>query len=122
MMNPVRKPRVARRRGFTIPEVIVAILVMVIGVLGLASTASVVQRMIGGGAQQTIAANMAQSRFERMRSVQCNLMTTGSATQEGIIENWRVDSVAPRVRRVTDSLVFISGRRGPQVYRSFVQC
>lgn len=121
-MNRPKNVRAARRRGFTIAEVIVAILVMVVGVLGLASTAGVVQRMIGGGAQQTLAANMAQSRFERMRSLQCNLLTSGSAFNEGINEGWRVDSVAPRVRRVTDSLVFTSGRRGKQVYRSFVQC
>lgn len=121
-MSVGRGKRRATRRGFTIPEVIVAIMVMVIGVLGLASTAGVVQHLIGGAAQQTIAANMAQSRFERMRSLQCNLLAGGSVTANGLTERWRVDSMAPRVRLVTDSVIFISGRRGTQVYRSYVQC
>ena len=114
--------RLVRRRGFTIAEVIVAIIVMVIGVLGLASTAGVIQRMIGSAAQQTAAATMAQSRFERMRSLQCNMLTSGSASANGLTERWRVDSIAPRVRLVTDSVVFLSGRRTTQVYRSSVQC
>lgn len=100
-------------------------MIMVVGVLGLASTAAVVQRLIGSGAQQTIAANVAQSRFELMRSYDCAMMphgTTGSTLRNGLREIWRVDSVAPSVRVVQDSVVFISGRRGPQVYRSMVQC
>jgi prepilin-type N-terminal cleavage/methylation domain-containing protein len=121
MSIPVGRRRVGRR-GFTIPEVIVAILVMVIGVLGLASTAGVVGRLMGSAAEQTTAANMAQSRFERMRSLQCNLLVNGSRTGNGLTERWRVDSMAPRVRLVTDSVIFLSGRRGTQVYRSYVQC
>lgn len=121
-MNRTRRRRGLRRRGFTIVEVIVSIMVMVVGVLGLASTAAVVQRLIGTGAQQTMAANVAQSRFERMRSLNCNLITSGSATRSGLREAWRVDSLAPRVRLVTDSVIFTAGRRRPQVYVSMVQC
>jgi Tfp pilus assembly protein PilV len=119
----VRRPR--RRGGFTIIEVVVSIMIMVVGVLGLASTAAVVQRLIGSGAQQTIAANAAQSRFERMRSLNCALMPhgqTGTATGNGLREWWRVDSIAPTVRVVSDSVIFISGRRNPQLYRSMVTC
>jgi len=46
-----------RRRsqsGFTVVEVLVAIVIMALGVLGLAGTASSVSRLIGGGAQQTL--------------------------------------------------------------------
>ncbi len=121
-MNRSTRARLRRRRGFTIVEVIVSIMIMVVGVLGLASTAAVVQRLIGSGAQQTLAANIAQSRFERLRSMNCNLLSAGTATRNGLNERWRVDSVGPRVRLVTDSIIFASGRRRPQVYRSLVQC
>jgi len=121
--QPVRRAR--RRGGFTIIEVVVSIMIMVVGVLGLASTAAVVQRLIGSGAQQTIAANIAQSRFELMRSYNCALMPhgqTGTTTKNGLREWWRVDSIAPNVRVIRDSVVFTSGRRNPQIYRSMVTC
>jgi Tfp pilus assembly protein PilV len=121
-MTRTTRRRSRRRGGFTIVEVIVAILMIVVGVLGLASTAAVVQRLIAGGAQQTIAASRAQSRFERMRSRPCNQLSGGTATQRGITETWTVDSVAPRLRVVRDSVFFISGRRQPQAYRSLVIC
>jgi prepilin-type N-terminal cleavage/methylation domain-containing protein len=111
-----------RRRGFTIVEVIVSIMVMVVGVLGLASTGAVVQRLIGAGAQQTMAANIAQTRFEKARSLDCNLLSSGSLTRSGLSERWQVVTVGPRVRLVTDSVIFTSGRRKPQVYVSLVQC
>ncbi len=59
-----RRPK---SRGFTVVEVLVAIVIMALGVLGLAGTATSVSRLIGGGAEQTIAANIAMSRFEQLR-------------------------------------------------------
>jgi hypothetical protein len=91
-------------------------------VLGLASTGAVVQRLIGAGAQQTMAANIAQTRFEKARSLDCNLLSSGSLTRSGLSERWQVVTVGPRVRLVTDSVIFTSGRRKPQVYVSLVQC
>lgn len=113
----------SQRSGFTIVELMVAMLVMTVGVLGLATTGAVVARMVGGGAQQTIAANAAQSRFESLRSVQCNQITSGSASNRGVSERWTVQQVAVQQFDVRDS-VFYTTRTGQktQVYRSFVRC
>ena len=78
-----------KRRGFTLVELIAAILILVVGVLGLASTAAVVMRQITGSQMQTRAAVVAQSRFERLRSVNCALATGGTNTANGITETWR---------------------------------
>ena len=108
--------------GFTIVEVLVALMVASVGALGLAATSALVQRLAGDGARQALAASIAQSRFERARSLDCALLGAGASTQRGLAESWRVSAVAPRLWLVTDSVTFLSGRRGPQVYRSLVQC
>jgi type IV pilus assembly protein PilV len=76
------------RRGFTLVELIAAIIILVVGVLGLASTAAVVMRQINGSQMQTRAAIMAQSRLERMRSVNCAALAGGTASANGITERW----------------------------------
>ena len=78
-----------KRKGFTIVELVAAILILVVGVLGLASTAAVVMRQINGSSMQTRAAMLAQSRLERMRSINCNALANGTATTNGITETWR---------------------------------
>ncbi|MFN2400180.1 MAG: prepilin-type N-terminal cleavage/methylation domain-containing protein [Gemmatimonadaceae bacterium] len=111
------------RRGFTIVELIVAIMILSIGVLGLASTAAVVAGMMGGGAMRTMAANVAQSRFEALRSVSCGLITAGSATTRGVTERWVATPIGVRHFDVTDSVSFYTKRGlSTQVYRSYVTC
>ena len=78
------------RAGFTLVELIIAIVILVVGVLGLASTAAVVMRQITGSSMQTRAAMMAQSRLETLRSNTCAAMAAGTATTNGITETWRV--------------------------------
>ena len=61
----------ANRGGFTIVEIIIAILVLTVGVLGLATTAALVTRMIGRGQRASAAAGFAQRRLERLRPGTC---------------------------------------------------
>jgi prepilin-type N-terminal cleavage/methylation domain-containing protein len=112
------------RSGFTIVEIIVAIVVLLVGVLGLASSAAVVSRLIGGGAQQALAANVAQSRFEILRSRPCNMIVDGSAGARGVTEQWRVEPVAVRMYDVEVVVTYSTpgGPRQPQAYRSHVIC
>ncbi len=59
------------QRGFTIIEVIIAIIVLTVGVLGLVTTAALVTRMIGRGQRSATAAAFASRRLERMRVAGC---------------------------------------------------
>ncbi len=59
------------QRGFTIVEVIVAIMVLTVGVLGLVTTAALVTRMIGRGQRSAVAATFAAQRMERLRPAAC---------------------------------------------------
>ena len=88
--RPHRRRRPASRRaGFTLVELIVAIIILVIGVLGLASASAVVMRQIAGSSAQSRAAAIAQSRFEQIRSQSCAAAVGGTRTDGGITETWR---------------------------------
>jgi prepilin-type N-terminal cleavage/methylation domain-containing protein len=89
------RARRARRAGFTIMELIVAIVILSIGLLGLAATSGIVMRLIGGGSHQTVAANVALARFEQLRSLSCGRMTGGSAINRNVREAWSVTPVGP---------------------------
>ncbi len=59
------------QRGFTIIEIIIAIIVLTVGVLGLVTTAALVTRMIARGQRSATAAAFASRRLERMRAGAC---------------------------------------------------
>ena len=65
-------------------ELIVAIVILSIGLLGLAATSGIVMRLIGGGGHQTVAANVALTRFEQLRALSCGRMTSGSAVNRNV--------------------------------------
>jgi len=58
-------------RGFTIIEVIIAIVVLTVGILGLVTTAALVTRMIARGQRSADAAAFASRRLERLRPATC---------------------------------------------------
>lgn len=113
-----------RRPGFTLVELMVAIMILSVGVLALASAATLVSRLIGGGAFQTLAAQTAQTRLESLRGRACTAVIGGTATTRGVREAWTVSVGDPNTSyRVTDTVRFSTalGERR-QVFQSFVQC
>lgn len=109
-------------KGFTLLEVIVAMMVLSVGVLGMASTTLALSRQIAGTRQQTLAAMLAQSRFERLRSVPCAAVSAGSESNRGITETWaRRDTT--RAIIVTDTVRWtVRGVARTQVFRSMSPC
>ncbi len=122
-------PRSARtapasgRAGFTLIEIMVSVMLFVVGVLAICGSSSVVMTMIGGSQRRTIAAVVAESRFERLRAVPCTAHASGSATTRGVREVW---TTVPLVRAddVTVQVTFASsgGRVTSQTYRSYLAC
>ncbi len=114
--------RARGRAGFTIVELVIAVMILGVGILGLASTATVMSQMVFGGAQRTLAAHAAQSRFEQLRSVSCVSLVGGSVTTRGIVESWTVTAL-PKARDVSVTITY-PGRRGSRtrVFRSLVPC
>ena len=109
------RPR-ALRRGVTIVEMVVAIVVLAIGIIGLAGTAAMVARQMTGGAQQTVAATVAQTRFERLASVSCAALIatpSGTSTFRGITESWTVIAGSNGTLRLDVTLSYPTSR-GPR--------
>lgn len=88
----------SNRQGFTIVEVIVAMMVLSVGVLALVSSSALVTRMIGTGKHSTIAAQVAERRLETLRqqarstAVPCANFgaVNTTATTDGMSEAWQV--------------------------------
>ena len=63
--------RLRRESGFTILEIIIAIMVLTVGLLALVTTAALVTRMIARGQRSAVASMYAAQRAERMRPAAC---------------------------------------------------
>ena len=119
-------PRARDRRGFTLVELIVAIMILVVGLLALAGTSALITRQMGTGAKTTVAAAVAQARLDSLSSMDCTLLavggatTTGSTSARGVSERWVVTD-GNDVKNVTDT-VRIVGQTRPLIYQSVIPC
>jgi prepilin-type N-terminal cleavage/methylation domain-containing protein len=100
--------RVCGRAGFTVVEVLVAVIVLSVGLLALAGSAALTSRMVGTGRQVTRVGLAAASRVERLRQIAFSTAApcgaaawrSGSAGGNGLSESWNILDGAGPVRRV----------------------
>ena len=86
MTSHRRRPS-AKRAGFTVIEIMVAVVILSIGILGLAATAAIVTRQMTGAVHQNVAANVAYSRMEQIRTGNCVAMADSSQISPRVIRN-----------------------------------
>ena len=114
------------RRGFALPELIVAMVILTVGILALASTAAGVMRQMRSGNQRALAAIVAQSRLEGMRSLQCANLSSSSATTRGLQENWTIGAMMAggRAIAVKESVTYVpaAGKKSTLVITGLVPC
>ena len=84
-------------RGFTLIEVMIAIVVLAIGVTALVGSSAVVTRMIGQGKISTQAVQAISQRMEQLRATaysttpNCTGLAAGSATTaNGVTTTWTI--------------------------------
>jgi prepilin-type N-terminal cleavage/methylation domain-containing protein len=103
------------RSGFTLVEVLVAVMVLSVGVTALVGSAGVVTRMIGRGQMGTRGAQMASWRLEQLRlfanstSPRCTSgsFVGGTYTSKGITEKVVITVIAgTTLRTITDSVTY----------------
>ena len=119
---PVPK-RLRSRRGLTLIEIIIAIIVMSVGVMGLASTANYVTQQMGGGNAQTIASALATKVTDSLSARKCTSLVDGSQTTRGVTAAWTV-TTASRTRSVVQTVTY-KPKRGTTrnvTYRMVIQC
>ncbi|MBA3893069.1 MAG: hypothetical protein H0X69_05165 [Gemmatimonadales bacterium] len=98
----------ARKYGFTVAEVLVAVVVLTVGVLALVGSSAYMSRMIGRGRHATVAAMLAASRLERLRLVARSTSPPctapewqgGSAAEAGVLQSWEMLDPAGVARRL----------------------
>ena len=106
-----RTARPRTRRGFTLVELIVAMLLLSVGVLGLAGVSAYAIRQSNTAQSRNLATNVAESRMEELRSRSCASITAGSATTNGVSESWTVDASNANTKSRTVTGRFIFTRR-----------
>ena len=115
-------PRRALRAGFTLVELMVAMMIFAIGLLAMVSTSAVVVRQMGDAKQMGLAATVAQNRVEQLYGGICKTGSSGTATTSGVTESWTVTS-ATRSALLSVTVTYAT-RRGPRskTYQSTVAC
>ena len=113
------------RKGVTIIEVIVAILVLSFGLLGMAGFSLTLSRQYKSSTKQETAALMVQSRIDSVASIRCQALApsgtqTGTLTMLGVTEKWSIAD-GNDIKVLTDTVSF-SPRVKPLVYRSIIPC
>ena len=109
-------------RGFTIVELLVAVVIFSVGLLALAGTASVILTTLTSTQSRTIASGVAESRFERIRATGCAARAGGSTNTRGVTESWTLDRLA-RADDVTVAVTFLSNHQArTETFRSFLPC
>lgn len=106
------------RMGFTLVEALVAIVLLGVGIVALASASGTVTRMIGRGKMETRAAQAASQRLELLRaaagstSPRCGsagFASGGPVLSGGVTEKWQV-SASGTTRQVRVTVTYLTGR------------
>ncbi|HEX2218763.1 MAG TPA: prepilin-type N-terminal cleavage/methylation domain-containing protein [Gemmatimonadales bacterium] len=100
--------RVRSRSGFTVAEVLIAVVVLSVGILALAGSAALTSRMVGRGRHATSVGLAAAGRVERLRQVAFSTAPpcsapewrSGTASGPGLDESWAMLDLSGPARRV----------------------
>jgi prepilin-type N-terminal cleavage/methylation domain-containing protein len=114
-------------RGFTIIEVLVAIILLAVGLVSLAALGPATMKLAAGGALQTAATAAAEARFDSLASLPCTTLAANGATTQGsgspgrrIREHWVVTD-GTNIKRLLDTL-WLPNRTRPLVYQNVLPC
>ena len=92
---------VSDRRGFTIVEVLIAVIVLSVALLGLLGTTAMTIRVLGESDRTVTAAYYATQQLERLEALGCDAVSGGSDTQQGVSLTWTVGgATTDRTRNV----------------------
>lgn len=100
------------RRAFTLAEVLVAILVFAVGILGLASGGTFIAIQAGEARAVTEGAVLAGRVLDSLRSIPCAMVSSGQLALSQATVRW-IASPANRTIAV-DATLELTGRRGPR--------
>lgn len=107
-------PRANSSKGLTLVEVVVALVVFGVGMLGLGSAMLVLMRQARAAQIQSIATDVAASRLERLVFTSCETQTAGSEQIRGVASSWSVNSRLGRSAMLVNHAVHFALPDGPR--------
>jgi type IV pilus modification protein PilV len=110
--------------GFTVVEVLIAVLVLTVGLLGMVTTAALTTRMIAQGQHYTEASAIANERFEILRARPCSEMSGGSEHVGRFSVSWTVTADQSGIWRRVDLAVISPTARGTRTdgFTTIIAC
>ena len=120
-----RRKATSARKGVTIIEVIIAMIVLTFGLLGMAGFSLTVTKQFKASTKQETAALMVQSRIDSVASIRCQQLApsgtqSGTLTVLGVTEWWTIAD-GNDTKILTDSVKFAPRTRA-LIYRSIIPC
>jgi prepilin-type N-terminal cleavage/methylation domain-containing protein len=76
------------RRGLTLIEIVIAILILSVGALALAGTSALMVRRLSESARGAAATSVARNRLESSHSLPCSALSSGSEQIFGVRSEW----------------------------------
>ncbi len=114
------------RSGFTMVEVLVAMMVLAVGLLIILAATGNTVRLLGEADRTVAAAYYANERMERMEALGCDGVTAGSGVRQGIYSlSWTVSGTAgsdTRQIRLTAQYPLGRGRVRADTFEKAVSC
>jgi prepilin-type N-terminal cleavage/methylation domain-containing protein len=95
MTDPSNTRAARTRAGFTIIEVIIALIILTVGVLGMAGTTAWVVRSVTMAEATTDRSAALQSVIERLNGMDFDSLGTGADTLGAFIVDWTVAGSSP---------------------------
>ena len=121
-----RRPPVGRiRKGMSLVELMVAIVLLGVGLLGMAALSLKVNEQQRAAGAQQLAALIVQSRIDSLSSIHCQALApsgtqSGVSVTRGITERWSVAD-GNDIKIITDTVTF-AARKKPLAYLSIIPC
>ena len=111
------------RHGFTLVEVLVALVLVQFGLLAVAATSGIAARHVAAAARAAHARDVVRERLESLRWIACAGETTGSRMIGELSEHWWVHG-SGSWRSLRDSVDYPlpAGKRGRLVLEQLVLC
>ena len=111
------------QRGFSLIEVMVAMLILSVGVLGVAAASGYITKLTAEGGRSGGSAAVAEARIEQLTATPCaSLATTGTATTGKFTESWTV-TTSSLLRTISESVTYPMGSKNrTATYIAYISC
>lgn len=97
------------RRGFTLAEVLLAVILIDVGLLALVAGGAVLVRQTNALRLRNAALRAATNRLQQLGAAPCSSATGSATTADGLREDWSLASRTTGVLDVLDSVTFTVG-------------